>query len=297
MNLRRIAPDLALLYAGLIWGSTFILVKQALAYTDPFLFLTLRFTLALGIITLLVARRGFSLTKLEWRGGIITGLTLFFGFSLQTWGLVYTTASRSAFITGLNVVLVPFLLWALEKKQIAAKRWIAALLATAGLYLLTNQGKNYGVNIGDVLTLFCAVAFAAQIMFLGRYAPVTDTLRYFWVQLLTVVVMSAAAAALTGNLELTPDPALWWGLSITGILATAVAFLGMTWAQRYTPPTRAALLLTSEPVFGALFAVVLAGELLTATGWLGGLIIVGAIVWSEMGAATLPWGPGDPAGR
>ncbi|MCH7859481.1 MAG: DMT family transporter, partial [Candidatus Marinimicrobia bacterium] len=194
----HILADLVLLLAALVWGSTFVLVKQSLAYTTPFMFMTLRFALALGIITAVAAPRLRALTRRELAGGLLTGGALFFGFAFQTWGLVDTTASKSAFITGLNVVLVPFLLWGLGHQQLRAKRWVAAVLATLGLLLLTDPLGAAGVNRGDLLTLACAVAFAGHIIFLSRYAPTTDTLRYFWVQLVAVTGLAGLATLGTG---------------------------------------------------------------------------------------------------
>lgn len=278
---RNLSADAVLLLAALIWGATFTVVKQALDYTSPFMFMTMRFALALAVITLVTGHRLGGLTRREWVGGLLTGAALFLGFAMQTWGLVYTSASKSAFITGLSVVLVPFMLWGLGQQHLRARRWIAAALATVGLLLLIDPSGQAGINRGDLLTLGCAVAFAGQIIFLGIYAPTTDTLRYFWVQLATVVVLAGLATTVVQGWYVTPGAPLWFGLGITGIGGTALAFLGMTWAQRYTSPARAALILTSEPVFGAAFAVLLAGETLAAAAWLGGALIVGVILWSE----------------
>ena len=295
-----LAPDMMLLSAALVWGSTFSLVKQSLGHTTPFMFLTLRFALALAIITIPIVWRGLmasrggqswpQITRREWIGGILTGVALFVGFTFQTWGLVYTSASRSAFITGLNVLLVPFFLWGIGHQIISTRRWISVALAAGGLYLLIDPAAGNSINLGDGLTLVCAVAFAGQIILLGIYAPTVDTLRYFWVQLLTMVVLSALSVMATGSAQLQPDPALWWGLAITGVLGTAGAFLGMTWAQRRVSPTRTALFLTTEPVFGALYAVLLAGEYLSPTAWLGGMLIVTVVVWAELGAVSRPAG-------
>ena len=280
---RLLLADLVLLLAALVWGTTFALIKASLLHTTPFLFMTLRFGLALVIMTVVVAHQLNSITPREWIGGILTGVSLFLGFAFQTWGLVYTTASKSAFITGLNVVLVPFLLWGLGHQRIRLKRWVAAGVATLGLYLLTNPGGGTLLNLGDLLTLGCAAAFAGQIILLSIYAPVLNTVRYFWVQLVTVTGLAAVATSLAGGWELEHAPTLWWGLGITGIFGTTLAFLGMTWAQRRTSPARAALIITSEPVFGALFAVTIAGEYLAPVAWLGGALIVGMIIWSEVG--------------
>ena len=293
-----LAPDLALLSAALVWGTTFSLVKQALVYTTPFMFLTLRFGIAFAIMTIPVVWRSLradrpgqpwlQITRREWIGGILTGVALYVGYTFQTWGLVYTSASRSAFITGLNVLLVPFMLWGLSRQVVSSKRWTSVLLATAGLYLLVDPTGSTGINIGDGLTLLCAVGLAAQIILLGIYSPTIDTIRYLWVQLLTVVVLSALSVWLTGTVEIRPALLLWWGLAITGILGTAAAFLAMTWAQRQVSPTRTALFLATEPIFGALYAVLLAGEYLSPSAWFGGLMIVAVVIWSEIGEVSLP---------
>ncbi|UCH62256.1 MAG: DMT family transporter [Fidelibacterota bacterium] len=280
---KHLLADFVLLLAAFVWGTTFALVKASLDYTSPFMFMTMRFTLALVIMTAVVAHQLGALSRRELVGGVLTGGALFFGFAFQTWGLVYTTASKSAFITGLNVVLVPFLLWGLGYQRIRPRRWAAAGLAVMGLYLLTNPQSGAGINQGDFLTLACAAAFAGHIILLGIYAPTISTLRYFWVQLTTVVILAALATLIVSGWEVIPGTTLWIGLGVTGVLGTAGAFLGMTWAQRRTSPTRTALILASEPVFGALFAVAIAGEFLGPVAWLGGALIVGVIAWSEMG--------------
>ncbi len=223
------------------------------------------------------------LKRLELIGGLLTGISLFIGFTFQTWGLIYTTVGKSAFITGLNVILVPFILLTLGHQRIRTRGWWAAGLATLGLFLLTNPTTADNINRGDGLTILCAISFAVQIILLSIYAPKTNTLRYFWVQLATITMLSSAATTVTNSWQLIVAPELIWALLITGIAGTTLAFLGMTWAQRYAPPTRVALILASEPVFGAVFAVMVAGEYLPLAGWLGGALIVGAIIWAETG--------------
>ena len=283
-NKQHHLPEFVLLLAVFVWGTTFSLVKVSLAYTSPFMFITLRFTLALIIMTAVVGPSLGRISRRELVGGALTGGSLFIGFAFQTWGLVYTTASKSAFITGLNVVLVPFFLWAIVHQEVRARRWLAAGLATVGLYLLVDPTGSAGLNQGDVLTLGCAVAFAVQIILLGIYAPTIHILRYFWVQLVTVAVLAALSTAAWGTWQFTGAASFYWGLGITGVLGTVLAFLAQIWAQRRISPTRTALILTAEPVFGALFAVVMMGELLTAVAWLGGGLIVGSIIWSEVGS-------------
>lgn len=293
---QRYLPDLLLLSAALVWGFTFSIVKDSLAFTTPLMFLLLRFSLALLIITPAVIWRNrshqtdddtmLSFTRGEWIGGILTGISMFIGFTFQTWGLVFTSASRSAFITGLSVLLVPFILWGLNQQTISTKRWITVILAAIGLYFLIDPSVGGGLNRGDLFTVVCAIAFAVQIILLAIYAPTLDTLRYFWVQLFTIVVFSAIFGFATGQIRMTPAAPLWWGLAITGVIGTAGAVLGMTWAQKYVSPTRTGLYLAMEPVFGAIYAVMIAGESLSTVSWFGGLLIVAVIIWSEIGEGS-----------
>jgi drug/metabolite transporter (DMT)-like permease len=282
--------DLALLLLALIWGSSFAVVKKTLELVDPFVFLAARFTCAVAISAPLVLlrererRRERASTGSVWRAGLLAGAFLFAGFSTQTLGLRSTTASNSAFITGLSVVLVPLFQTLGGRRRSGAGTWFAAVLAAAGLALLTQPGS--GWNRGDLWTLGCAVAFAAHILTLEAFAPRGGVLRLYFLQIL-VVATGSWIFVLAGSAPMSiPSPGAWASVLYMGLAATALAFVIQTWAQTRTTAARTALLLTLEPVFAASIAAVALQEILGAWGILGGALILAAIlvsVWFDRG--------------
>ena len=265
-----------LLFCTAVWGVTFVVVKDSLAFADPFTFLALRF--ALGFLGCAVVARGALKDGAAWRGGAWLGLALFVGYALQTAGLVHTTPSRSAFITGLTVVLVPFIARLVLGRRPPLDAWVGAALATGGLWLLTGGAAAGGPTLlGDLLTLGCTVSFAFHIVLTEKFAGTAAPTALVATQVLAVAVGSAALLPLAGA-RLEPSPTLWWGIGVTGLVATSLAISLQTWAQARTPAVRAALLFALEPVFAAGLSVALGREVL---GWLevagGGLIVLGVV--------------------
>jgi drug/metabolite transporter (DMT)-like permease len=283
--------ELAMVAVTAVWGSTFVLVRDAVAQIPPFTFVAYRF---LAAALLLAAIR----PRLAGRGqpgllaaGAAAGLALFAGYGFQTVGLQYTTASNAGFITGLSVVLTPLFAGLLLHQP--PGRWpvAGALLAAGGLALLSLQELE--VRRGDALVFGCAVAFAAHILLLGRYAPRFSSYRLAVVQLATAGLLALAWAVVAGDLVVPGSLEVWVALVITSVAASAGAFLIQTRAQREVSPTRTAVILTMEPVFAGLFGFLLAGERLSGRGWLGaGLILAGMLV-AELGARQ-PAAPGRP---
>jgi len=287
---RRLQADLLLGCVSFIWGSTFVVVKNALADTSPLVFLLLRFAVATCVLLLVLGRR----TQLRLpglaRAGLVIGVFLGVGFIFQTAGLQYTTPTKSAFITGLSVVLVPVLLALLFRQQVRAWAVIGVLAAAAGLYFLTVPAGKFVINRGDLFTLFCAFAFAAHIIAVGHYAA-----RFSYAEL--GILQVAAALLLTGMalpaaqwLHLEAPRLVWSGkvvfaVMVTAALATALAFSAQAWAQRYTSPTHTAILFSLEPVFAALTSYAMQAEQLTGRALLGaGLILLGILVVELRGA-------------
>jgi drug/metabolite transporter (DMT)-like permease len=280
-----------------VWGSTFVLVRDAVAQVPPFAFVAYRFLAAALLLAAIRPRlalggpgRGLGLGPLG--AGVAIGVALFCGYGFQTVGLQYTTASNAGFITGLSVVLTP-LLGAVLLRQ-APGRWpvTGACLAAVGLAFLSLQRLE--VRRGDALVLGCAFAFAAHILLLGRYAPRLDTYRLAVVQLATAGLLAFAWAGVAGDLVVPASADVWVALAITSVAASAGAFLIQTRAQREVSPTRTAVIFTMEPVFAGLFGFLLAGERLSGRGWLGaGLILAGMLI-AELGG-RLPAAPGRPA--
>jgi drug/metabolite transporter (DMT)-like permease len=273
-----------------VWGATFVLVRDAVAQVPPFAFIAYRF-LAAALLLAAIRPRLAAAGSPELAAGAVAGLALFAGYGFQTVGLQYTTASNAGFITGLSVVLTPLLAGLLLRQS--PGRWpvAGALLAAAGLGLLLLQALE--VRRGDALVLGCAVAFAAHILLLGRYAPRLSSYRLAIVQLATAGLCGLVWARAAGDLVVPGTAEVWVALAITSVAASAAAFLIQTRAQREVSPTRTAIIFTMEPVFAGLFGFLLAGERLSPRGWLGaGLILAGMLV-AELGGRQ-PAAPGQP---
>ena len=279
---KKITAQIGLLFVTIIWGLTFIIVKEALDDAPPFTFATLRFLLATILTLLIVKKKIFTLAKQEIWGGIVCGFFLFLGYAFQNFGLMHTTATKSAFITSIAVLIVPILLVLLNIQKVQLRTWIAVLLATAGLYLLILPGG--GISLGDIITFGCALSFALHIIAQDNFIKKEIRLLPFInVQLAFVTVVSLFHA-----LMFEPDPIIWserlfGAIIITGFLATFMAFLIMIWAQKILNPSETAIIFATEPVAAALFAMVFAGEVLGLWGWIGGGLVCLAVVYGESG--------------
>jgi drug/metabolite transporter (DMT)-like permease len=280
--------DLALIFITLIWGSTFAVVKEALDYASVLLFLALRFSLAAVALTLVFRRQYPTMfqRRAVWRGGLAAGLCLFAGYFLQTLGLRYTTASKSAFITGLSVVLVPSLSAIVYRKRPRWQEVVGVLVATTGLGLLTLRGWDLHIGVGDLLTVACAFAFSAHVLVLGRYSRQVGFEGLSLIQISTVAAVSLASFWWAETPRVVWHPTLVTALVITGLLATALAFTVQSWAQQHTTPTRTALILALEPVFAAITSFLVAGEMFTPRSVLGGALILGGIVVVQLKPAV-----------
>jgi drug/metabolite transporter (DMT)-like permease len=273
--------ELALVAVTAVWGATFVVVREAVARVPPSAFIAVRFLAAAALLAALRPRQALRPDRGLVAAGAVAGLALFAGYAFQTVGLQHTSASSAGFITGLAVVLTP-LLGALVLRQ-RPGRWPAtgALLAAAGLALLTLD--RFEVHRGDLLVLGCAFAFATHILLLGRYSPRHASYQLAVVQLATVGVLALAWAGAAGDLRLPGSNQVWFALAVTAVLASAGGFLVQTRAQRDVSPTRTAIIFTMEPVFAALFAFWLAAERLDARGWLGAACIVAGMLVAELG--------------
>ncbi|MHB1319234.1 MAG: DMT family transporter [Anaerolineae bacterium] len=278
------AADGLLLMVTAIWGSTFVMVKDAVAAYPVFPFLALRFGLGTIALLLIGWRRLRTLDRSSRLAGALAGLFLLGGYAFQTLGLQYTSASRAGFITGLSVVLVPLISALVIRTRPQPAALVGVALATIGLMLFTS-GQKLSLSPGDLLVLVGALCFACHIVTVGLAAPGADPIALTIVQLAVVAVASAGIAQV-GAQWAAPTPATWGAAAFTGILATAVAFGLQTSMQRFTSSIHTALIFTAEPVFAALFGVLLDKDLFTARMATGGaLILLGALAseisWSE----------------
>lgn len=261
----------ALACAALLFGSTFVVIKEAVAILPPLAFVGWRFLVGAALLTLLVVPKG----KLLWRDGIAAGVFLFAGYALQTAGLVHTSASNSGLITGLYVVLTPLLAAAVARHPVRVWTVLGALLAFVGLGLLTVE-EGVVLATGDLLTVGCAVAFAVHIVVLSRVAFRHPVIPFTAVQLLVTAALALASSAVVEGLPLPTAPVLP-SVVLTGVVVSGGAFLLQIWSQTVIGPARTAIILALEPAFAAVFAAWLLSERLDTAGWVGAGLILAAI--------------------
>ena len=279
---KKITAQIGLLFVTIIWGLTFVLVKAALNDAPPFSFAALRFGLATLITFLIVNKNIITITKNEIIGGILCGFFLFLGYAFQNFGLMNTTATKSAFITSISVLIVPFILVAMDIQKVKLRIWLAVVLATFGLYLLILPGR--GINIGDVITFGCAVSFALHIIAQDNYLKKEiRLLPFICIQLAFVTLISFIHAQVFEPEAIIWSTRLTYAIIITGIFATLIALLIMVWAQKILNPSETALIFAMEPVAATLFAMIFAGEILGLLGWIGGGFVCLAVVYGKSG--------------
>jgi drug/metabolite transporter (DMT)-like permease len=269
-----------------VWGVTFVQVKDAVAIYPLFAFLAVRFAIASCTLVGPAWTRLRTLGRDGTVGAVAAGALLGSGYVLQTAGLERTSVSSTGFITGMYVVLTPLLALALFRLRIGRAAWCGVALATAGLALLS--GVHGGSWLGDLLVLTGAAVYSLQIVLMERYAPRYDALAFTFVEMAVAFVGLLVVAVAAGQLGVPQGWTVWGALVVTGVFASALAFLAQTWAQRRVSSTQTALAFSLEPVWTAFFGVTLAGDRLSATAWLGCAVIMAGIVLAEpVAAATL----------
>jgi drug/metabolite transporter (DMT)-like permease len=299
----RFRAELALAVCTLLWGSTFVVVKNSLDHASVFVFLALRFTLA-GICMAAFRPQVFLvLQREEIFAGIRLGFFMFCGYAFQTAGLRYTSASNSGFITGSSVVLVPLILALFWGKRVTWWVYAGTIAAAAGLYFLTVPVTGVAhLNRGDVLTFFAAMSYAVHIVLVGEYAREHSAAALSVLQVLACAALAwltafAAHAIRWQPMRVESTAQLWIGVAVCAVFATALAFSLQLWAQQYTSPSHAAILFTLEPVFAVITSYFVLGERL---GWrsIGGaaLVLAGILAAELLGPPAAPESP-DPQGE
>ena len=280
MKRQKFLAQLAMVITTMIWGITFVMVKDALNDAPPYMFAFLRFGLAFIIGLFYIHKNIYNITSTEFIGGFFCGVVLFFGYAFQNFGLMQTTPSKSAFITSVSVIMVPIILVLFRVQYVKMRIWAATFLAVIGLYILLDPGGE-GLNIGDILTFGCALSFAVHVIFQDQYlSKGIDIYRFFLVQVMFVTLFSCIGVFIFEGPQILVSDRLYIAVVVTGVLATFVAFILMIWAQTILSANQTAILLSLEPVFAALFSTFFAGEILGLYGWVGGFIIVVAVISS-----------------
>jgi drug/metabolite transporter (DMT)-like permease len=281
---KRVQADLALGLAALIWGATFVVVKDALADVSVFVYLAVRFALAAAVMAIFFWRSLRGLTLPAAWAGVQIGFFMFAGYAFQTTGLRFTTPSKAAFITGSSVVIVPLLLALFSKRRVNHWIWSGAIAALAGLYFLTVPPEGLGgLNRGDPIVFGCAVSFALHMIVISRYVERHSVGALAVIQVTTTAVLAAIAIPLASIAGLEQPH---WHSSST--LITAFGFSAQTWAQQYTSPTHTAILISLEPVFAAITSWFVSREYLGSRILLGaGLIFAGILLAELKGVAPM----------
>ncbi len=279
-NKQIIAADLALFLVALLWGGGFVAVKDAIGSITPFYMIAMRFGVAGLLISIFCWRRFKNVKKQDIKMGIFVGLFLFLGSAVQTIGAQYTTAGKQAFLTGVNVVIVPFFEWILYKDKLDIYSVLASILCLVGIGFLTLKGST-SINIGDFLTLICAVLFAAHITLLGHHAKKVDTIVLSVIQMLTTSVLSLICALIFEPIPKAFPSDIYGSVLYMIFFSTMLAFSIQTIAQRYTPASHASIILCLESVFGSIFAVIFLGDVFTPSMILGCLLILVGIITAE----------------
>jgi drug/metabolite transporter (DMT)-like permease len=272
----------ALVAVTAVWGVTFVQVKDAVEIYPLFAFLAVRFAIASAALALPAGRRVRGLGRNGVVAGLLLGSLLALGYALQTAGLERTTVSATGFVTGMYVVLTPLLALVLFRIRSGLGVWLGVGLATAGLAMLSGVGG--GSISGNLLVLAGAAAYSLQIVLLERYAPRFDSLALTFVEMIAALVGLGVVALARGELSTPRGWTVWGALVVTGVFASALAFLVQAWAQRRTSATRTALAFAMEPVFAALFGFWLADDRLGALGWSGCAVIMAGILVAEPAA-------------
>jgi drug/metabolite transporter (DMT)-like permease len=270
----------ALVVVCAIWGSTFVVVKDAVERMPVMDFLAWRFAIAAIVMAALRPRAVSALDPAARRRGFVLGLALAAGYVAQTYGLERTPATVSGFITGLFVVFTPLCSALVLRHRVDAASWAGVALATFGLALLSLHGLSVGT--GEAITLLCAISFALHIVGLGEWSTATDAYGLAVVQLGTVAVISIAAAA-PDSLAPPPDAGVWGAILLTSLAATAFGFFIQTWAQAHLAPARAAVVMTMEPVFAGIFGVTVGSDRLGPRTIAGSVLVLAAMLLVELG--------------
>ncbi|MGV8980985.1 DMT family transporter [Clostridium sp.] len=277
---KSVIADMSLLLVAIVWGGGFIAVKGALDSITPFYIMAMRFGISVIIMLLFFRKKIRHITKNQLAVGTLVGFLLFLGFTAQTIGMKYTTAGKNAFLTGTNVVIVPFLYWAISKRKPDNYSLVSAFLCFIGIGMLTLDGGIH-IGLGDGLTLLCAVFFAAHIVSVGFFTQKVGAITLVIIQLGSAAIFSLIAALIFEPVPTQMNSDTIFAIGYLAIFSTMIAFIIQNVAQKYTTPTHAAIILCLESVFGVILSVLVLNEIFSIKMVLGCLTIFLAIITTE----------------
>ncbi|MGG3890741.1 DMT family transporter [Metabacillus fastidiosus] len=279
--MKQYIGDGMLLTTAIIWGSGFVVTAIALDYLTAYQVMAGRFVLAALILMILFGYKFKKFTKtIVWKGAIL-GTILYIAFALQTVGLQYTTPSKNAFLTAVNVVIVPLIAYLIYKRKIDRYEIFGSGIAIIGIGFLSLQGS-MTINIGDLLSLACAVGFAFDIFYTNRFIQKEDAISLTIVQFLTAALISVVVMFIQGDIPTTIEKEAVYSIVYLAVFSTTIAYLLQNIAHQYTTATKAAIILSTESFFGMLLSVLLLHEILTGRMVMGAVLIMTAILIAEL---------------
>lgn len=279
---KSLVADGALLLVALCWGLNFVVEKHVLLKITPIMYLGIRFFLSAVIMSIVFNKRLRTIKREDIKGGLVVGLFMLLGFLTQTVGLVYTTPAKSGFITGSNVVMVPFLAYFLTKKFPGISQIVGAIVTFCGLGMISIS-ENLTIAYGDLLTLLCAVCFAFQIAFTEHYVKKSDPINMAIVQVTLTGIVTLGMAKMEEPLFLDFGSIEVWAAILFGaVFCTAGAFVVQNIAQKYTSSTHAAVILCTESVFAGIFSFLFWQEPLTVKALFGFILIFIGVLITEL---------------
>ena len=279
-TMRKYIGEIMLCITAIIWGSGFVVSSIALEHYTPYQVLAGRFLIGFLVLVIIFYKKLKQLNKGIIIKGLVLGFFLYLAFVLQTVGLQYTTPSKNAFLTAVNVVIVPFIAYFAYKRKIDKFELTGAILAIIGIGFLSLQFST-DINVGDILTLACAVAFAYQIFYTAKYVKDEDPITLTIVQMFFAAVFAWAIVVFKGETSFSYEMEAVSSIVYLAIFSTTLAYLLQTIAQKFTNETKAAIILSTESFWGMLFSVILLSEVLTTRMVIGAILILLAIMISE----------------
>ncbi|WP_277586549.1 DMT family transporter [Psychrobacillus antarcticus] len=272
--------EILLVFTAIIWGSGFVASAVALEHYTPYQILAGRFLIGAVILSLLFFKKLYNLKKSTLLKGAILGIFLYIAFALQTVGLQFTTPSKNAFLTAVNVVIVPFIGFLIYKRKIDMYELTGAILAIVGIAVLSLKFST-DVNVGDLLTLGCAVGFAFHIFYTAKFVKTEEPVVLTIVQMVTAAAIGCIVVLFRAETSFSMETEGMMNLLYLGIFSTTIAFLMQTVAQKYITETKAAIILATESFWGMVFSIIILSEVMTGRMIIGALLILLAILISE----------------
>lgn len=272
---------LAILATALIWGTSFVILKNTLDSVGTMWVLAIRFSVSALLLGLAANKNLAKMDKSVLKGSVLMGICLAAAYIVQTYGLKYTTPGKNAFLTSVYCVLVPFMAWGIYKRKPEAANIVAAFICIIGIGFVSLSGGNSGMNIGDALTLCCGIFYGLQIIIMEQHAGKASALAISTVQFAVSAVICWVGALLFESVPRNVPTDAWLNIAYMSIMCTAICFFLQAWGMKYTPSSTTAVIMTLESVFGTVISVVFYKEEVTLKLILGFALIFVAVLISE----------------